>query len=222
MYRIVLGCAAMALAVLAPQAAGAQQTTPDQPAPTTSVPPPLPPMPSSHHRWIGATERHTTSSRHRQTSTRHAAAREHRTSHDRHAAKDRHATHDRRSSHDRRSAHDRRSKHEEHQAVHASKQTIRKCHNMTYKQIMRSSSCRALIRQDIEGAEKPRHRASHDRHSSKRDRRAHETKHNATTKHHSSSHRRGSTEGYAMSKSSLTSAITAASPGLATVNPTAP
>jgi len=201
MLRIALGCAALSLAALVPQAAGAQQTTPDQTqlAPPTSVPPPLPPMPSTRHRWIGATENHTTTPHRRQTSTRRSIVREHHASHDRDAKKDRHVAHDRKSSHDRRLAHDRRTtherraKHEERQTVHASKQTIRKCHNMTYKQIMRSSSCRALIRQDIEGAEKPRHGAKHDRHSSKRDPKAktHVTKHKAATKHHSSSHRRG-------------------------------
>lgn len=78
--------------------------------------------------------------------------------------------------------------------MHASKKTIRKCHSMTYSQIMRSSSCRALMRQDIAGAEQPRHHAKHDRKASKHDRKSskHERK-TGDTKHETSKHHRTTT-----------------------------
>ena len=193
MHRIALGCAALSLAILASQPVAAQQTTSDQTQPTStpapapaesqSVPPPLPPMPSSHHRWIGATEHHATSPHHRQASTHHATAREHHASRDRHSANDRHASHEHRASHGRHAAH------EDREVVHASKKTIRKCHGMTYQQIMHSSSCRSLMQQDIEGAEQPRHhRASHKHEVSKHDRKAH----GKDSTHHASAHRHSS------------------------------
>ena len=199
MHRIALGCAALSVLLFAPEAAGAQQTTPDQdqPAPTASVPPPLPPMPSSHHRWIGAASEHRAATTHRrQAATRRPSAQERHAAHDGHATKDRHSARDRHAAHDRRSAHDRHSSREQHETVHASKKTVRKCHSMTYQQIMRSSSCRALMRQDIEGAEKPRHQAKHDRKSSKHDRNA--SRHDRKTrdrdaKHDTAKHRRTTT-----------------------------
>ena len=45
-------------------------------------------------------------------------------------------------------------------ATHFSTKTVRSCHAMTYRQIMRSSSCRTMMAQEL-AAPTPKQRASH-------------------------------------------------------------
>jgi hypothetical protein len=40
---------------------------------------------------------------------------------------------------------------------HFSKSTMRRCQRMTYKQIIQHSNCRAMMKQDLEGAAHSRH-----------------------------------------------------------------
>lgn len=161
MRSIRLACAALALALFAAPVAAQQQpappqpVAPEQPSPpaTEPVPPPFPPMPSARpsHRWVdmgaGRSARHhrSTASRPHRTAARH------------------HARHGNR---DTTKASHHRSRASHHEAVHASKRTTRMCHDMTYKQIMRHSTCRALMRQDLESSGhrhhgQSRHRAHH-------------------------------------------------------------
>jgi hypothetical protein len=45
-------------------------------------------------------------------------------------------------------------------ALRFSAKTVRSCHAMSYRQIMRSSSCRAMIKQEL-AAPAPKQRTSH-------------------------------------------------------------
>jgi hypothetical protein len=176
MQHIAFACAALAFAIFASPAV-AQQTPPEQQPPPTSqpvpeapppqqaVPPPLPPMPSSRpsHRWVDVGGHHTASSRHhaatshRQATKKHNAKDKH---HAKHVTEKHHATH-------------------KHSAPHLSKRTIRQCHSMTYKQIMKHSNCRDLMSHEIETAEQKHRHASH--HKGK----AH---HNSKAHNHSKAH----------------------------------
>ena len=157
MLRIALACAALMVAV---SPLGAQQAPPvDQPGPAQTQPevelpppfiPPAPPPPRRHYR---AATHHHAATHHRRSAQRHPTPR-------RHVAARRHAAH----------AH--------HRAMHLSKRTIRQCHSLSYRQIMRHKYCRALMRQELEAAEHRHRHASH-RHRS--------------THHHSSTHHRRST-----------------------------
>ena len=59
-----------------------------------------------------------------------------------------------------RRTHASRTAHKARAAMHFSKKTIRSCHGMTYRQIMRHNSCRALMKQEL-AAPAHRHRTSH-------------------------------------------------------------
>jgi hypothetical protein len=173
MQRVALACAGFALAIIASPVVA--QTTPEQqpvPAPQAEpAPPPLPPMPSARHRWVDTGSHHAASSHHQATRPRqHASTKQH--------ASHKHAT-----------KHKHQAAHERHPTVHASKQSIRKCHGMSYRQILRDSTCRAVMRQDLEAAE-PRHHVKAHRHSS-----AHRhvtVHHQVTTKHRRSTRHHGS------------------------------
>lgn len=174
MRTIGIACVALALAIL-PSPLIAQQAPPEQQPPPTQqgpveqqlpppsesesepAPPPLPPMPHSRHRRVDMSEHHS------------ARSHRHATTHKKH-----HASHPRH--HAARSHH--KAAHKHHRKVHASKSTIRSCHRMNYKQIMRHSICRKLMMQDLEAAERRHHRKAHHHHAS----------HHRTTKHHSSKH----------------------------------
>lgn len=156
MLRIAFGCAAF---MLLASTLGAQQSPPDQPLPAQTVPdqtarpsqptpaspqteselpppPPFVPPPPARFYDTGHRMAHHHATRHRHaTRVRHAAG-------PRHGKAHHHVT-------------------QRHHAVHASKRTIRECHKMSYKQIMRHSICRALMRQDLEVAEHRHHRSSH-------------------------------------------------------------
>lgn len=176
MQRFLLSSVLLSFAILASPGQAAQQTDPQQdtsPAPQY-VPPPLPPMPYSHHRTTGGSghvvahrstisSHRATSSRHHETKPVHHPVEERRTTHKSHRTHDRHATH------------------EPDRTAKASKRTIRKCHGMTYSQIMHSSSCRALMKQELDSAD---HRQTH---ASKKHKTAHHravTKRHGTKRHH--------------------------------------
>jgi len=67
--------------------------------------------------------------------------------------------------------------------MHFSRKTIRSCHGMSYRQIMRHPSCRALMKQEL-AAPAHRHRATH--HKATRHK---ASAHNAR-RHHSAKRRR--------------------------------
>lgn len=152
----------------------AAQSTPEAPQ-AQPEPPPFPPMPRAKpsHRWTTsnhhvATGHHSTTQAHHRTTSAH-----HRTT----------STHSRATHAARRSAHaTHRRSHERKEAVHLSRKTIRQCHGMSYRQIMRNSNCRALMSQELEAAS-ARHQSKH-RHSATQ-------RHKAAKKsaHHSKHHR---------------------------------
>ena len=140
MQRIVLACAALAFGILGSPLA-AQQTTPEQqpaptqPAPTPDqqttpeAPPPFPPMPKARpsHRFVNVGgELRATREHHRTVRSHHERAK---------ARRQRaHAHHER--------------------VAPPSRKTVRKCHAMSYKQIMRSDTCRALMKQELGAGER--------------------------------------------------------------------
>ena len=177
MQRVTVACAAFSFAILASPLSAQQQTVPEQPPPLTqpipevpqttpavpkSVPPAPPPMPSSRHRWYEMGGHHAATSHPKPA---HHASHPHHTTHETHASHAHHATH------------------EHHSATRASKKTIRQCHKMTYQQIMRHSSCRDLMKEDLKSAEHPHHHASH--HKGKTHQKA-ATHHRSTTHRHKS------------------------------------
>lgn len=168
MQRIALAGAALAVAMFVSPVSAQQNPPEQQPLPVSppeSVPPPLPPMPSARHRSYDMGEHHAAKSHHHATSTTH-----HQTKSKHQAAGKHHATH------------------EKHQTKHASKRTIRECHKMTYQQIMKHSSCRDLMRGDLETAEhKSRHAAHHKGSAHHKSTTHHKsTSHHKTTAHHHS------------------------------------
>lgn len=168
MRRAAFLCMALAMAVTA-SPLGAQQTTPDAPAtpaqpappPASDLPPPVPksatelPPPFPHYPARAPREHdpnYRRSSHRQSASHHHTATRHHATAH--------HAT----TRHKNRSHHQKASHHAGRQ--YFSKKTIRQCHGMTYKQIMRHKNCRTMMKQDLQTtAKRPakRHASSHRR-----------------------------------------------------------
>jgi hypothetical protein len=64
--------------------------------------------------------------------------------------------------------------------MHFSAKTVRSCHAMTYRQIMRSSSCRAMIEQELSGA--PSHESSHHKPAVKKKTAAKTAKHKSSAR----------------------------------------
>jgi hypothetical protein len=174
MQRAALICAAIAFGIFA-SPVFAQQAPAEQPptAQPNSQPPaaqpvqdnePVPPFPhypkaKPSHRWVdlgnaygGRSRHHSSAAQHRSSRTKHAT---HKTKAHRGAA--RQAT------------------------PRVSAKTMRLCHRMTYKEIIRHSSCRALMKQDLATAA-PRHHAAA----------KHRSRHSArlTTAHRSTKHHR--------------------------------
>jgi hypothetical protein len=102
----------------------------------------------------------------------------HRTAEPRHATTRRHATKHHESTKERRTAKRTHARHEQREATHLSKRTIRQCHAMSYKQIMRNSNCRSLMKQELASSE---HRPSH------------ASRHHKSSHKSASSHRKAST-----------------------------
>jgi len=161
MPRIVMACAALAFGIFASPST-AQQTSQAQPfasaqpaggaeslPPETQAmpePPPFPPMPKARpsHRWT-TPDHHAASTHHRVTHARHSSSASH------HRATSAHhgSTHHRVSRTHREKAHQR--------VVKPSARTVRFCHRLTYTKIMRNSSCRALMSQELKAAAATRH-----------------------------------------------------------------
>ncbi|WP_028969558.1 hypothetical protein [Sphingomonas sp. URHD0057] len=168
---VVLACATLAFGMSAapvgaqdvpggpvPQAAQpAADLPPPVPEPQAEQlppPPPFPPMPSARpsHRWVDVGGHHSSRARHHARKAHaHATPSKHRRAH---------ASH--------RSAHKARP-------MHFSRKTVRSCHGMSYRQIMRHPSCRALIKQEL-AAPAHRHRAAHHKASAHKARSHHSAK----------------------------------------------
>jgi hypothetical protein len=164
MVRISLIGAAFALGILASPAA-AQQTSPEAPAPIQRVgsgeplppseqsqpssmsqaeplPPPFPHYPKARpsHRTVDVGGGHSSSrAHHRATVSSHHEARSHQ-----HASR----THS-------------KSKATHSRTTRSTGKAAHRCDRMTYKQILKSSSCRSQMKKEIAAAERPHHRASH-------------------------------------------------------------
>lgn len=181
MQRIVLLCSVLTFGICASPLA-AQQAVPDkapqqtqptgptEPAPPTqqstpdmqSAPPPFPPMPRARpsHRWVDVGSHHA-SGRHVHATSSHRRRTE--------------ASHRSRHADGPKASH--RSRHEKRAETHLSKRTIRSCHRMSYKQIMRQSDCRTLMSLEL-AASHHRERRSARRHKGTAHRRT------ATHRHH--------------------------------------
>jgi hypothetical protein len=142
MQRIILACAA---SIFLTSPLRAQQAPPDQSIPEQTVPPAQSPPPSSQPASDLPPFAPPPPAR---LYDNYRPAGHHRTKANHRGTRHRHAT-----------AHHQAT----HRAVHASKRTIRRCHSMTYHQIMRHGSCRALIRQELKAPERTHHHASHHR-----------------------------------------------------------
>jgi len=139
MQRVVaLACAALAFGMFG-SPLGAQQTPSEQPMPQAAQPPPVPeaeplPPPPPFPPMPSARPSH----RWVDMGERHARRVQHPRTHHRRT----HAHH--------RAAHKAR-------LTHFSRRTIRSCHAMNFRQIMRHSSCRLLMRQELATTAAHRH-----------------------------------------------------------------
>ena len=154
---LILACASLSFGLESPLAAQEAPPPPPQ-AEQLPPPPPFPPMPSAKpsHRWVD-TGGHTSRARSKASPARHHAssAKKARSSQ---ATASHRATASHKSSKSRKAAASRRSV--KAKPMHFSAKTIRSCHAMTYRQIIRNSSCRAMIKQELGAAPAPKHRAS--------------------------------------------------------------
>ena len=133
------------------------QSMPETPEPQAApmpAPPPFPPMPRARpsHRWVNVGSVHHASHARRHTTRAH-----HRST--------------------------RASRRHRHAAVHRAPQhfsarTIRQCHRMSYRQIMRHDSCRTLMRRDLAAAA-----ARHRHHTAHRHRRTVHRSHHVSRRH---------------------------------------
>jgi len=147
MQRLVLACAAF-MALATPLKA---QQAPDPTTPEQTLPPPQPPV--SSQPAPDALPPFIPPPRARLYDSYRPAAHHHARQHHRRAVH-RHVSRHRRVAIRHRAA-------QHHRVVHASRLTIRRCHSMTYKQIMRHGSCRALMRQELSAPKHVRHHARH-------------------------------------------------------------
>lgn len=149
-----LGCVVLASPLSAQQMAPdplAPQTTPDQ-----SSQPPLPPEPQAAPEPLPPFRplppippRSSVRAKHHATVTHHRA---------RHAPK--------------KARHAQRVKSHKKAAKHLSRRTIRQCHRMTYRQILRNKNCRELMQDSLQQASAKRHhRGKHPHKAARRHRR---------------------------------------------------
>lgn len=204
MKHIVLGGVVIALSVLSTPLK-AQQTPTDNRSPSVGlpvrdyVPPPPPPAPHERNRWVDVGGSRIRTARHHAVKQKQTIKRHHDI-----------VTEPKLHKHAKTTVHEKRSKHARHQAVRdlpqaapVSKRTARMCHKLTYKQIMQQSSCRKLIKQDLETAEhrhslvlhrasKNYHHAGHragknrdavSRHRARHDANPHKNEHHSTKRH---------------------------------------
>jgi len=175
-------CAAFALGILASPLPA--QTAPDQasqqptsvpPAPppdrqaSPSVPPPFPPMPAREprHRFVDIAGHHKSQAHHQMTHVRD------RTTHAGH-----HATHGRhRSTHRHQNA-----------APSLSKKAIRRCHGMSYRQLLRHKDCAALLQSELSASANAKRHSRNHKAAGRRDKAVcrHAIRHNKSLRHHRS------------------------------------
>ena len=152
-----------------------QQSMPEA-TPPAPEPPPFPPMTKARpsHRHVDLGEHHTRRASHVTATVHHRTTRKH---HDATRARKKTRGH-------REGTRAHKRTRAEEQVAHLSRNAIRRCHNMDYRQIMRSSSCRALMKQEL-GASERSHGHSTNRHkATKRHHSAAKHRH-ATTRRHS-------------------------------------
>ena len=128
------------------------------PAEQLPPPPPFPPMPKAdpRHRWVDMGDHHARRTHHAARANRHDARQ---TKHRKTTGTTRH--HARSTRHERTNHAAHRAAHKA-KPMHFSRKTIRLCHGMEYRQIMRHNSCRALMKQEL-AAPAHRHRTDHPR-----------------------------------------------------------
>jgi hypothetical protein len=113
----------------------------------------------------------------------HSSSVRHHTTHVTHKA--RRASH--RATHDRRSEHARRSRHAHHEATPSmSKKAIKRCHSMTYRQLLRHKDCASLLQRELNATTHSKHRSGKHKAAARRHKssRHHETKHKVSSRHH--------------------------------------
>ncbi len=158
MQRIILGCAAFFVLTspLQGQQAPATQQIPEQTIPPPEVPPSSTQAPTDLPPFIPPPRARLYD--HYRTVVHHRArVHQHRTVH-----------HRRRAHH-----HVTRHHHASQQVVHLSKRTIRTCHRMTYRQILRHGACRELMRRELRASNRHHHASRHRAHRHSRRHRHH-------------------------------------------------
>lgn len=164
----VIACASLSFGLLASPLAAQEMAQAAPQAEQLPPPPPFPPMPSSRpsHRFVDMGGHHA--SRSRASPARYASS-------PKRSAKV-HGSSKARTSHKARSskaaANHRAARKDK--PMHFSAKTVRSCHAMTYRQIVRSSSCRTMIKQEL-AAPTHKDRTSH-KASSKRKAASHSKK----------------------------------------------
>ena len=190
-------CAVLALGLFAMPAA-AQQALPEQPLPaaqptaSADAPPPFPAMPRARpsHRCVntcGGTKKAT----HHSTAHREKPkVSSKRPTHER-ASKERRertSTHHKATRAERAKATSHKARKSTHEpALHLSSKAIRRCHSATYRQLMKDSQCRALMRQELEASDKHSTAKRHSSESHKKSAAAHKksaASHNKATASH--------------------------------------
>ena len=165
-HILVLASASLTFGVLASPLA-AQQLA-EQAGQSTPAPP-LPPNPSAKpsSRWVDVGGPRTSRLRAEASPARHAASvkrdsKVHASSKSRSGKKDRPSRTANKSHKAAPSSKATASRRQVSEAkpMHFSAKTIRSCHAMTYRQIMRNSSCRAMIKQEL-AAPSPKSRTKH-------------------------------------------------------------
>jgi hypothetical protein len=89
-----------------------------------------------------------------------------------------------------RSAHARHKSHEHAKAVPAmSKKAIRRCHGMSYRELLRHRDCAALLQREVDASSHAKHRSKSHKAASKRHKRErrNERRHRTSARHHSRS-----------------------------------
>jgi hypothetical protein len=134
------------------------------------------------HRWVDMGDHHRSQTHRRSTAHVSKAHVSHRTSK---------ATKRTASSHHRTAPH--RTSKSRHAAVHhkaspaLSKKAIRRCHSMTYRQLLRHKDCAQLLQTEIKSAAHPKHRLA-SRKSAARNHHKTATKHHTAVRHHETRH----------------------------------
>jgi hypothetical protein len=181
----ILACATLAFCLLASPLAAQEAAQPVPQAEQLPPPPPFPPMPSSKpsHRWVDMGG-HTSRARSKATPARHHASP---VKSDRKARSSSKARASHKANKGSKATASHRTVHKE-KAMHFSAKTIRSCHAMTYRQIIRNSSCRTMIKQELAAAA-PKHRTSH-KVSARRATHHGTAAHSKTVRRHSTAKRR--------------------------------